>query len=180
MNHYLTLSPRNKFEFHCPVFDADTKLAACLKLRELVWRGQQVEVRHGCQAAMKCSMCPAATIVDLYHYNKNWTNDFHGAAEPKKGKLHAMVLDRIARVIPIDRVVDQHNLSKREKDLLYSSRDRVEAQLKTAPGERPDQPSSYQPPKRQRKTAKKVAPEKNNAILEAAQTGDLAAAINAQ
>lgn len=181
MKSYLTLSSKNQFSFHCPIFDTETKMAACMKLREIVWRGQKVDVRQGCQAAMKCSMCPAAALVSLYIYNHGWDNDFHGSAELKKGKLHALVLDKVARVMPIDRIVNQHNLSQREKELLYSTRDRIEAQLKSAPGERPDRASDYEPPKRQKKAAKKsAAPAPAAAITEAAKTGDIAAAINAK
>jgi hypothetical protein len=179
----VTLSYRNKFTFTCPIFNSKTEMGACMKLRDLVWAGAQVDVRRGCQAAMGCSMCPVAALVSMHIYNNNWDNDFHGSIEPKEGKLHAQVLDRVARVIPREDIVKKLGLSETEHSLLYSARERIAEQLKTAPGEKPKAASDYEAPARASKPKPKKsaapAPKTEDAVATAAKSGDLAAAINA-
>jgi hypothetical protein len=59
----MDLSENNQFSFTCPVFNVETKLSVCIKLRDLVWRGSRPDVRKGCQACMSAGKCPAATIL---------------------------------------------------------------------------------------------------------------------
>ncbi|RWI35449.1 hypothetical protein [Mesorhizobium sp.] len=174
----VTLSYANKFGFTCPIFDAKTSMGSCMKLRDIVWKGQGIDKRQGCQVAMKCGKCPAAALVSMHIYNKNWDNDFHGATEPKEGKLHAAVLAKVENVMIQDSVMNKHAVSAAEKTLLLSASDRIRAQLKTAPGEAPARASDYTPPRKQKASAApaKAQPSK---LEQAAQTGDLAAAISA-
>lgn len=172
----ITLSYDNKFTFVCPVFNAKTPMGACMQLRDLVWKGQGSEKRQGCQVAMKCGKCPAAALVSLHIYDKAWDNDFHGSREPKEGKLHAAVLAKVENVMIMETVMNKAGVSPAERTLLLSSSERITAQLKTAPGEKPQRASDYHAPKRQRSVA--PAP-KNDKLAEAARTGDMAAAINA-
>jgi hypothetical protein len=184
MAHYLTLAADNQFTFTCPVFNANTKMAACTMLREAVWMGKHVEKRQGCQAAMNCSMCPAAQIVKNISYGKGEVSDDYGSKEPKQGKLHADVLERIVNTVPIAREVERFSLTPNERDLLYSAKERIQAQLKTAPGK-----SQFIAPKKVSTTLRDetddttprqrtVVAKKNDTLNQAAKTGDMAAALN--
>lgn len=180
--HYESLSYKNKFTFTCPVFNAKTTMGACTRLRDMTTAGKTMEIRKGCQAAMKCGMCPAAAMVQMYWQNSSWKNDHHGSLESKEGKLHAQVLERIVRVVPQEPVLSRIGVSASERDLMHTARERIEAQLNTAPGETFNrrEVSDYEAPKRKRKTAAPTPkPEINNKLAEAARTGDLSAAINA-
>jgi hypothetical protein len=184
MGYYLTLSSENQFQFNCPVFDANTKMAACMALREAVWMGKHVEKRQGCQAAMNCSMCPAAVIVKNISHGKGQVSDDYGSKEPKVGKLHADVLERIRNVIPIERELQRFALSDTERERLRTTRTRIEAQLRTAPGAG-GKSTAYVEPKKFAtitrepiKVGKRTEPN-NDIINQAARTGDMSAAINA-
>lgn len=164
----------NQFTFTCPVFDVDVRMGACMKLRDEVWRGRSPDVRKGCQAAMKCSMCPAAALVSLYAFNSGFQGDHHGSREPKKGRLQALVLDKIANVVPMESVVTKIAMSDIERKRLYSAKERVLEQLKSAPGEAPPgRASDYEAPKRRRSK-----PKTPDGVTDAAKSGDLSAAIN--
>lgn len=193
MADYLTLSPKNAFSFVCPVFDVETKLAACTTVRETVWMGKPVmnrdgkEVRIGCQAAMRCGMCPAAAIVKEISFGGGRISDDHGSVEPKKGKLHARILERIVNVSPVDMFLKPFNLSAGERDRLMTARSRIAEQLKTAPGAG-NRKTAFIEPKRTAMTPvnprKKAIPTEAtetvpNAIAKAAMTGDMTAALNA-
>lgn len=178
MTSYVSLSKANQFSFTCPVFDVETKMAACTNLRDIVWRGGRPPVRKGCQAAIKCGMCPASAMISLYSFNSRFDNDHHGSTVPKSGKLLAQVLERTARAMPLDNVLTSCGVSPAERDLLFSAGPRFEEQLKTAPGESNRAPSNFEAPKKRK--AKTVAPVPvNNNLKDAATTGDLAAALNA-
>lgn len=201
MAFYLTLSHTNEFRFECPVFNAQTKMASCMVLRDAVWAGRYVEKRKGCQVAMRCGMCPAARIVDKISYSRDVASDDYGSLEPKVGKLNADILDKILRVIPIPSELERGSISPEERQLLLTTRTRIEAQLKSAP-----KSPSYVAPKQIRATIyeagdtrgdrarrtivtsearsirdvpAKTAPKINQTINEAARTGDMSAAINA-
>jgi hypothetical protein len=185
MAFYLTLSAKNQFSFTCPTFNAETKMSACMALREAVWMGKHVEKRRGCQAAMNCGMCPAAAIVSRINYAREPVSDDYGSLEPKKGKLHANILQRILNVIPRQKELERIGVSDAERDLLMTSRARIEAQLKSAPGDK----AQFIEPRRVKDTpisTRLAASEKpkttstQNAINHAAATGDIAAAITAK
>ncbi len=205
MPRFLTLAPENQFQFVCPVFNAKTKMAACSTLRDRVFAGAQPAVRKGCQAAVRCSMCPAAEIVRRISYGVQ-TSDDYGSTEPKVGKIHAVVLDKMKNTIPILSVLDQIGVSPEERQLLLTSRTRIAEQLKTAPGRdgketpfiAPQKINPYiyssKPVSKRRQdedetdldmtidaTVAHRAPPKsqNTTINRAAMTGDMSAAINA-
>ena len=173
---YISLSDENAFQFVCPLFNAKTKMGSCTKLREMVWMGKHVPVRRGCQAAMRCGKCPAADMVSRYCFDKNWTNDHHGSVEPKEGKLMRSILERIRNVLMRDKVMDECGVPANERLLLESANERIDQQMKTAPGEA----SRNYTPTAARKTvsAPPTAP-KESEINQAAATGNLTAAINA-
>ncbi|MBX5130685.1 hypothetical protein HJB53_29805 [Rhizobium lentis] len=186
MAFYLTLSRENQFQFTCPVFNATTKMAACMMLREAVWMGKRVEKRQGCQAAMSCGMCPAAAIVSKMSYSRGPVSDDYGSKEPKVGKLHADILDRLKNVIPIQRELGRFTLSDQERQMLLTTRGRFEDQLKSAPG-RDGKATAFIEPKKhatlvnepgQRPAAPTRSPQ-DNTINRAAMAGDMSAAINA-
>ncbi len=184
MGYYLTLSSENQFQFTCPVFNANTKMSACVALREAVWMGKRVEKRQGCQAAMNCSMCPAAAIVKKIGYGHGLVSDDYGSKEPKMGKLHADILERIRNVVPIERELGRFDLSETERQLLRSTRERVDAQLKTAPGANGKSTAHVEPKKhatfiRQPAAVSNRPTTQNDTINRAAMTGDMTAAINA-
>lgn len=201
MAFYLTLSNKNEFRFECPVFNAPTKMASCMTLRDAVWAGRNVEKRKGCQVAMRCGMCPAARIVDKISYSKEPVSDDYGSLEPKNGKLHADILERILRVIPINSELERGGVSPEERQMLLTTRPRIEAQLKSAPksaafvAPKQIRATIYEPTDlkgdRSKRTVIKeeahvirdvparAAPKANETINQAARTGDMTAAINA-
>lgn len=179
MTHYMSLSDQNQFSFTCPTFNAKIRMGSCTMLRDLVWRGRGPEKRKGCQAAMTCGLCPAATMVSLYCFNNSWKNDHHGSATPVDGKLHSQVLAKIAYNVPVDSMIRHYELSPAEETLLYSAGERIREQLKTAPGDfkhREDSADHGSATKKRR--VKAAAPAKDTTVNNAAATGDLAAAIN--
>lgn len=135
MPKYLTLSEENQAVFECPTVGAKSKVAQCMKLREMVWMGTQIDKRHACKVAMKCSMCPAAAIVkNISMAGQQPVSDDYGSTEPRVVKIHANVLERIKNTLPITSVLDRAPLSPEERQRLLTSRQRIEEQLKTAPG----------------------------------------------
>lgn len=202
---YLTLSPENQFQFTCPIFNARTKMASCMVLRERVWMGKATEKRRGCQVAMNCGMCPAAEIVSKISYSHGDTvSDDYGSIEPKAGRLHADILERVRNVVPLNSILDKSQIDANERQLLLTTRARIDEQLKTAPG-RDGKNTSFVSPKkvdasvtygstpvtkRRRDETdldmtitatidrrQKTIP--NTKLNQAAMTGDMAAAINA-
>lgn len=148
MARYLTLSPENQAQTVCPIFNAKTKVASCMLLRERVWAGTRIEKRQGCQVAMRCGMCPAAAIVDsIGKRNGQLSSDDYGSTEPKAVRIHAPILERIKNVIPLKSVLDQYTLTPEERQALLSTRGRIEEQLKTAPG-RDGKSTPYIPPQK--------------------------------
>lgn len=182
---YESLKHSNQFKFKCPVFDTETRMGACVRLRDLVAAGAPPVVRQGCQVAMRCGKCPAQEMVSKYCFDKNWTNDHHGSSTPKEGKLMKAILEKVRRPLIQDRVLTSFNPSERERELLLSANERIDQQLKTAPAESnrrgvqlDNKPVSY--------TSQKIATVKEDnatvsdvTINKAAAEGDLAAAINA-
>lgn len=177
----MTLSPENEFSFRCPIFNVDTKMSSCMKLRDLVWRGADVPVRKGCQACMQSSKCPAAAIISKMTYAKE-PQDFYGSTAPKLGKLRPDILNRILRVIVQEPHLNNNAVPPVERSLIASANDRIRKMLGVAAAEGPDESA---PPRRAyavRPAPKKAAseehatPEKD--ITEAARTGDLGAAIS--
>lgn len=187
MPNNVSLSSQNQFTFTCPIFDAKTKMAHCTTLRELVWAGKRIEKRKGCQAAMKCGKCPAAAMINFF-ITGTWKDDHHGSLEPKEGKLHARILERIARVQIRESVLNECGVPSAERLLMVDAEARVIAQLKSAPGDTVGSKGKLLEDVDIRRTVSKsntskpaatAAAKTTDAKREAARTGDLSAAINA-
>jgi len=179
---YESLRDDNQFTFTCPIFGAKTRMGACVKLRDLVWAGRAPEVRRGCQAAMHCNKCPAAEMVRKYCFDKSWTNDHHGSLTPKEGKIMKPVLERIRPVLMRESVLNDLRVPDAERALLATANQRIDEQLKTAPGEssrrgQPFETTAISLRRKPVKSAESATPNAN--INEAAATGNLVAAINA-
>lgn len=160
------LSEDNKFQFKCPVFEAPTKFSACVKLRDLVWRGERPEKRQGCQVAMRCGTCPVAKMVQYKAFQSD-NSEYCYSSEPVMGRLKKDILTRIQPVLNTQSVMQLYNLSPGEIKLLSTSIARIADMIGKAPDTAPVRKS------------KKAAPKKSTPkISNAATTGDLAAAIN--
>lgn len=181
---YESLSDTNQFSFTCPLFGAKTRMGACVQLRDRVWRGERLDVRRGCQAAMACSKCPAAEMVRKYCFDKNWTNDHHGSMTPKEGKVMRPILERIRPVLMRESVLNDYRVPENERLLLENANQRIDEQLRSAPGESTRQGKTFEHGSASVTRTRKVvkAPEITTptaaVINEAAATGNLAAAIN--
>lgn len=173
---YQTLSYANAFAFTCPIFNVETKMAGCVKLRDLVWRGKTVEVRRGCQVCMKASKCPAAVIVQSLAMSNRPQPDDYGSVEPRSGKLRKDVLERILPVVVMEADLGRYGVPAAEVALIQSANERIAAQLGHAPGASQARAQAQVGTSR-RKTREKAAPA-SSAALSAAETGDLSAAIN--
>jgi hypothetical protein len=183
---FLSLTRQNRFAFTCPIFDAKVEMRSCVTLRDIVYRGQRIETRRGCQACIKSSKCPAAELVRRIAFNSIDATDHCGSVEEKHGRLPADVLERVLRVLVKDSDITQLNVVEGERDLIASSRARIEAQIATAPRERVSMRRVELPPSEPRASAEKPAERasvspapKTTPINKAAATGDLAAALNA-
>lgn len=181
---YESLRDDNQFTFICPLFNAKTRMGACTQLRDRVWRGERLEVRRGCQAAMQCGKCPAAEVVRKYCFDKTWTNDHHGSLVPKEGKIMKQILERIRPVMIREGVLNDYRVPEAERLLLATANQRIDEQLKTAPGESSRQGRAFESTTVTTRARKVVRPPEittpaSTAINEAAATGNLAAAINA-
>lgn len=184
----LTLSEENQFSFVCPLFNAETKMSMCMKLRELKWMGKApLDKRRGCQAAMSCGKCPAAEAVSqiIYSRAKEGMPDFYGSKTPTVGKLRADVLEKVERTMMREDIMNKIGVSDAERTLLDGANDRIRAQLKTAPkgeGHYSPRQSSADPVTTRKRTTTKISreetivetPPRNDAAL----TGDMSAALN--
>src|ERR1700751_4926921 len=110
-----TLSPENQFKFRCPVFGAETKIADCFKLRDLVWRGEGPPIRQGCQCAMNAGKCPIPVVLTRMVRDKS---DPYHSDEPKVGKLQVDDLEKTAKVLVIESQIRRFSLSATEEKLL--------------------------------------------------------------
>lgn len=176
----MNLYDDNHFTFTCPVFNVDTKLSVCLKLRDLVWRGDRPTVRKGCQACMSGGKCPAATILQ-----QPLVEGVYHSATPVKGKLGLPVLERIRHTMVMQSTLDQYGVPTAERALIANSGERIDAQIAVAPktekqarqlvqsAARRNAPEPTGTP-RTKQQKPKAAPTPNLA----AQTGDLSAAIS--
>lgn len=181
-------SERNQFTFVCPVFNAKTKMATCLKLRELHWTGKRPPQRKGCQACMEASKCPAAAIVQksIRLGSQNQLSGYFSAT-PVNGKIDQSVLGQILPVLVMRTTMERYGLSKAERDAIDGADQRIEAAIRTAPkvakrrqirieGDTEAQPrkaisDSFVPKDAVRERA-------STGVSAAAKTGDMSAAIN--
>lgn len=171
---YLTMNERNQFTFTCPIFDTETRMSLCVRLRNMVWRGENPEVRRGCQACMSAGKCPAAEVVRRIAFNSSNASDDYASEEPRKGKLAADILEHIHKTIVPEAVLQRFGVSSAERMKIETASDRIGALIPGAPrlsGRRSARPTAS--------PAQKVTP-KADKIKSAAATGDLSAALNHQ
>lgn len=179
---YLTLSPENQFQFTCPIFDTQVKFAQCARVRDAAYLGFVLPVRRGCQACVRDSKCPAAEVIRAITFNKDMPDDY-GSTKPVHGKVRQNVLEKIAPVMVRQTTMDAMGVPPAERMLIESSSDRIRKSIGAAPlpGTKRPQSASVDlehvpAPKR---TTKPTPAPANNAVMEAAASGDLAAALNA-
>lgn len=178
MARYLTLSPENQFRFVCPIFDTEVKFSQCMQVRDAVYSGKNLPVRKGCQACMHSSKCPVFEIVRSIAPERN-TPDDYGSTTPVVGKIRKDVLEKIAPIMVLPRTMENLGVSPAEQAMIESSSERIRKLAGMAPGPSAENSSSRASSKPSRKPAtKKVAPQNDNKINEAAATGDLAAAVS--
>lgn len=186
--YYLTLDyTKNKLRINCPIFNAETSMASCVMLRDLVWKGQAPDnKRLGCQACIRSGKCPATSIVQRIMYGKAMPDEY-GSREPKMGKLSVQILERVERVMIQDTHLNQLGVPQNERDLIATANERIAKMKLTAPNDStasyvrvtaPSIPSSTKTAtKRVQSPANKNAG--SSAVKSAAMTGDMTAAINA-
>jgi hypothetical protein len=173
----LTLSPENQLLITCPIFNSNTKIAGCFQLHGLYMRGEGPPVRRGCQVAMAAGKCPVNVILkDMLRKD----DDPYHSVTAKLGNLAPDILDRIAPVLVLERHIERANLPpaeaaalmKANEDARSGIRKVVKAKRKIDPT--PDQMVAMQPSVLKTSTETKPAA----AVMEAAKSGDMAAAIN--
>lgn len=173
----------NNFSFTCPIFNAETKIESCAKLRDLVWQGRATPgLRKGCQVAMQCSKCPVSAIIAKTIYVTKAEPQAYISAAPVHGKLMQDVLEKIMPVMIQPRFMEIYGVTPAERALLETANERIEKQLLTAPKDKTEQATYNRPSKRTASPApaKQTPPTpKNDAAALAARTGDMSAALNA-
>jgi hypothetical protein len=167
-----TLSPENEFRFRCPIFPADVKIADCFKLRDLVWRGEGPPmVRQGCQCAMAAGKCPIPNVLTKMVRMAKENYDPYHSTESKVGKLLHEDLDQIAPTLVSDTQMRRFSLSSAEEKAFTLTNEAAR---------------SHRPVKAKRREERVVEmdampaakPEVTDAVVAAAASGDLAAAIS--
>lgn len=174
---HATYSAENQFSFICPIFNTETKIRACLTLRDLTYRGEKPEVRKGCQACVSASKCPVAEIVRSNTFGGGSPDSEYFSAQVVVGKLRSDVLEKMLPVLVPDSMMTAYRISAIERELMASAHERIAKQLETAPGKKSGSKfvaSKAAPPIPRAKT---TAPTPS-AIQSAAATGDLSAAIS--
>lgn len=176
--HFLTDS-QNLFSFKCPIFEVTTKISHCLKLRYLFWRGERPDVRKGCQACMRSGKCPAAVILQKkYPDGRSWQDEY-ASAVPVEGRIRKDVLERIHRIIVMERTLNDFGVPDAERAKIETASDRIGKMIGAAPlsdshiSGYASQEDTGGPVKRRRSSATSTT------IKNAAASGDLAAAVNA-
>lgn len=171
-----TLQYDNQLVINCPVFPTKSKIAACFILRDLVWRGDgPKDKRQGCQAAMHCGKCPIDRLVKKMVQTGE---DKMHASEPVVRDFDTELLDATGRVLISDKQMNQFMLSPAEQKYLVehneSARNYVNQTVKKTR-------AIKQAAMELEDVAKPAAPAKSDAstIVNAAQSGDMSAAVNA-
>lgn len=178
-----TLSLKNAFSFVCPIFDTEVQMRGCVLLQDRVYTGRHIETRRGCQACISASKCPANEIIKRLAFGKTNATEHCSSNEPKVGKLPVDVLEVIAPVVVDTAMLNNYQVPSNERLMIDSSRDRIEAQIKSAPHvleeSRPVREKAPVVAKPNFNAKQSVASAKTTSVNKAASTGDLSAAINA-
>lgn len=163
-----TLDEANQLYVVCPIFQAETSIAVCFKLRELVWRGERPQQRQGCQVCMKASKCPINNII--WEMIRKPDIDPYWSTTKKVVQFRDHDLEKIARVVVPEKMMDGYTLT--DKEALMIRRANAQAGNGAVRKVRRDTSSQVEAEVIER-------PESDDAKLIAAQTGDMSAAINA-
>jgi hypothetical protein len=159
----------NKLRIICPIFHAETPIATCFKLRDIVWRGDRPPQRQGCQACMRASKCPINNII--IGMMRDPDSDPYYSAEPKVVNLKDYDLEAIARVKVIDQFLRGYTLSDKEQAMIEKANADARAHADGKGVKRTRRPLSVS-----EEIEEPVRVESSTAS--AAETGDMAAAIN--
>jgi hypothetical protein len=174
-----TLSPTNQFCFKCPIFKTEVKLATCLMLRDKVWRGEKIEVRGGCQAAMHDSKCPVVHVLpEMMRADSTGNSDdpYH-SVEKVVGSLSNWILKRITPIMMMQRTIDQFAMSPQERQLLEESNSMIPEINEKKERLRPIRHTKAVPLADSKEIEAKSHPVVADSIA-AATSGDMTAAIN--
>lgn len=178
MTRYLTLADENQFQFTCPIFNVNTKMRLCMQLRELFWMGKKPDVRRGCQACMASSKCPAAAIVSKISHMQGKAPDEYGALTPVDGRLRRDILERVHRPIVMEKTLNDFQVPDAERALIAGASERIGKMIGAAPLPSNDDAPTYREQPAKSAPKRRAPANNNNAIAQAAATGDLAAAVN--
>lgn len=161
----------NRAQIECPVFKATVELRGCFKIQERYMRGEVVKTsdgrptRQGCQSCMASAKCPTWHIVQDLRRRPESVEGLY-SADPKLVKLPTSILERIAPIQTLEMHTARFEPSPREKELI-------------------DQANGMKLPERTVEVAKprkrviKKVDAVDDAVIVAAQSGNLAAALNA-
>jgi hypothetical protein len=167
--HKRSLEITNQFKIVCPVFRAETKIAACVTLHELYMRGEGPPTRRGCQVAMAAGKCPISAMIREIFAKQ--IDPYHSVTA-KVGKLSDTVLARIAPVLVHEKAIERAGLPPAEAAMLFKANDEARDGVKRAVKKaRRADPTPAQ-------MDELVASEKDSGAMSAAVSGDMAAAIN--
>jgi hypothetical protein len=168
-----TLSPENQFRFVCPVFKAETKIASCFAVRDLHARGEGPPTRRGCQVAMTTGKCPVWVILrDM----RRTDEDPYYSDVPKLGTLGDDVLNHIAPIMSPDRILDRAAISAAELAALRARNDDAVAGVGRTAKQKTKAAAKLKADAPPLEDVVSIEP----AITDAAKTGDMTAAINAE
>lgn len=179
---YQTLAEKNQFKFKCPIFGAETKMSSCIKLRDMVWKGQKPEQRKGCQVCMHSGKCPAAQIAQRMAMSgaRAGVSDDYGSATPVLGKLRKDVLEHILPVMVMPSTLLRYALSSAEVSAIETANERIRAMLGSAPGATAKKVAIKGNTRKAKKlddVNSETKPKVESKIEQAAKTGDLSAAL---
>ncbi len=165
-----TLDEANQLHVVCPIFHAETPIAACFKLRELVWCGNAPPQRQGCQACMQANKCPINNII--WGMIRHPDSDPYWSSTKKVVNFRDRDLEQIARVIVPERTMTLYNLSDKERAKINEANlaARSGAVGKIRRDFSTDDGVGFEAP---------AAAAVEDATLAAAKAGDMSAAINA-
>jgi hypothetical protein len=119
-----TLAANNQLTITCPVFQVETPIASCFRLRDMVWKGQGPQQRQGCQACMAASKCPINGIIKSMFARGT---DPYYSAEPKHGALLPEHLALSANVIVLPLHYANLNIPEKELALIQDANERSSA-----------------------------------------------------
>lgn len=173
----MALSEVNQYVFTCPIFNVDTKLSNCVKLDDMVRRGQGPDVRQGCQVCMRASKCPIRHLTNAMFRRGE---DLCFSSTPKKGKLPAEILQRIDPIVVLNFHYYGLTPSEKERDMIerVNGRGRIDPKNGASMESVASKPKQSAPTRPARKTHASVDASTDATTHEAARTGDMAAAIN--